>query len=292
MNKRREARIGYLFASPWFLGMAIFLLYPLSASIYFSLCDYSVLKPPMYIGLDNYRELVHDTVFLKTVVNTLVYAVIAIPIGLVSALVLAMLLNAKLRGQNFYRTMLFLPSLVPAVPMAILFQWLLNGNFGILNGLLAKIGIHGPDWLGSPAWAKPSLVLMGVWGVGNTMLIYLASLQDVPTSLVEAANLDGATSWQKTKNVTLPMISPVILFNGVMGLIGSLQIFAQPFVMFPNGGTEQSAYFYTNYLYHKAFRDHEMGYACAMGWIMFVVILILTLVLLKFSEKRVHYGGT
>jgi len=176
--------------------------------------------------------------------------------------------------------------------MAILFHYLFNGNFGIVNELFLKIGIHGPDWLGSPTWAKPSLVMMGTWGVGNTMLIFLASLQDVPTSLIEAADLDGASSWQKTRNVTIPMISPVILFNAVMGLIGSLQIFAQPLIMFPTGGTEQSAYFYTNYLYDKAFRDHAMGFACAMGWIMFVAILILTLVLLKFSEKRVHYGGT
>ncbi len=292
MNRRKEALIGYLFASPWLLGMSVFLLYPLVSALYYSFCDYSVLKPPMTIGTANYIELYHDAVFRKAVANTFIYAAFALPTGLISALVLAMLLNAKLRGQNIYRTLFFLPSLVPAIPMAVLWNWLLNGQFGIFNVLIGKIVYHPPNWLGDPAWTKPSLVLMGTWGVGNTMLIYLASLQDVPTSLIEAAELDGASSWQKTRNVTLPMISPVILFNSVMGLIGSLQIFAQPFVMFPLGGPEQSAYFYSTYLYDKAFRDHAMGYACAMGWIMFIVIFILTLALIKFSEKRVHYGGT
>ena len=272
--------------------MLIFLLYPLVSSLYYSFCDYSVLKPPMGIGIDNYRELYHDAVFRKTVTNTFIYAAIALPTGVISALVLAMLLNAKLKGQTAYRTMFFIPSLVPAIPMAVLWNWLLNGDFGIVNEMISKFGIHAPNWLGDPTWTKPSLVVMGTWGIGNTMLIYLASLQDVPTSLVEAADLDGASAWQKTKNVTIPMISPVILFNSVMGLIGSLQIFAQPFVMFPNGGPEQSAYFYSNYLYDKAFRDHAMGYACAMGWIMFIVIMLLTYVLIKGSEKRVHYGGT
>jgi multiple sugar transport system permease protein len=288
---KREARAGFLFASPWFLGFTLFMAYPLIASIYFSFCDYSVLKSPVWVGLDNYVSLFHDDVFWMSLINTAVYAVMALPLGMLSALILAMLLNAKVPGLPIYRTLFFLPSLVPQISMAVLWMWVLNGEHGILNNLLAHVGIKGPDWMSNPLWTKPSLVLIAIWGVGNTMIIFLASLQDVPTSLLEAAELDGANGWLKTLNVTLPMISPVILFNLIMGIIGSLQVFGIPFVMFPNGAPSHATYFYTVYLYDNAFRYHKMGYACAMGWIMFVMIVILTFASLKLSEKHVHYQG-
>ena len=290
-NRKREAAAGLWFASPWFIGLAVFLAYPLAASMYYSFCDYSVLKPPVWIGAANYVELFHDEVFWKTVSNTAVYATMALPISMLIGIGLAMLLNSKIKGMAFYRTIFFLPSLVPMISLAVLWLFILNSDSGVLNQALGALHIKGPNWLGDTMWTKPALVVTGVWGVGNAMLIYLASLQDVPASLIEAADLDGANGWQKTKNVTLPMISPVILFNLIMGIIGTLQVFAVPYVMLPDGGPERSAYFYTAYLFDNAFRYNKMGFACAMGWIMFSVILILTLVSLKLSEKHVHYQG-
>ena len=290
-ESKREGRAGLLFAAPWLVGFLVFLAYPLVASIYFSFCDYSVLKPPVWIGLENYTELFQDELFWTALKNTLLYAAFALPAGIITSLSLAMLLNAKVKGMPFYRTIFFVPSLVPQVSLAVLWLWLLNGEHGVLNLLLAKVGINGPSWLGDPAWSKPAMVLMSVWGVGNAMLIYLAGLQDVPRPLIEAAELDGATAWQKTRNVTIPMISPVILFNGVMGLIGTLQVFAVPFIMFPNGTPARSTYFYAMYLFDNAFKYQKMGYASAMGWIMFLLVLVLTLVSLRLSEKHVHYGS-
>jgi len=289
---RREAWAGFIFASPWAIGFLVFMAYPLIASIYFSFCDYSVLKPPIWVGLDNYKALLHDELFWKTLKNTLIYAVIALPAGMATAIILAMLLNTKVKGMAAYRTFFFIPSLVPQVSLAILWMWVLNGEHGVLNPILKTVGITGPNWMGDPNWSKPSLVLMGMWGVGNAMLIYLAGLQDVPTQLIEASELDGANSWQKTVNVTLPMISPVILFNLIMGIIGTLQVFTVPYIMFPNGAPEHSTYFYAVYLYDNAFRYHKMGYASAMGWIMFLMILVLTVCSLRMSEKHVHYQGT
>jgi multiple sugar transport system permease protein len=291
VNRRKEALAGYLFASPWLIGFCVFLLYPLGASIYYSFCEYSVLKPPVWIGTENYRELARDEVFWTGVKNTFLYAAMALPAGMALAIGLAMLLNSKVRGMAFYRTLFFLPSLVPAVSLAVLWLWVLNGQHGVLNAALKGAGVTGPNWLGDPAWSKPALVVLGIWGVGNAVLIYLAGLQDVPTSLLEAAELDGASPWQKTRNVTIPMISPVILFNGIMGIIGTFQVFTVPYVMFPGGSPARSTYFYSMYLFDNAFRYNKMGYASAMAWLMFLVILILTLTALKLSEKHVHYGG-
>jgi len=292
MMRRREAWTGILFASPWLIGMCVFMLYPLCSSLYYSLCDYSVLKPPLFIGSENYSELARDEVFRKTVVNTLIYAILSVPFGLIFSLGLAMLLNTKVRGMTIYRTIFFIPSLVPTIPLAVLWLWLLNGEHGLVNHMLHGAHMPTPNWLGDEVWTKPALVLMGLWGVGNTVLIFLASLQDVPTSLVEACDLDGASAWCKTKNITLPMISPVILFNLIMGLIGSLQVFALPYVMFPGGDPGRSVYMYSMYLFDNAFKYNKMGYACAMGWIMFLVILVLTMVTLKFGEKKVYYEGS
>ncbi len=291
MNKRKESIAGLLFASPWLFGISAFLFYPLLMSLYLSFCDYSVLRPAVWIGTDNYRELFHDEVFWITVKNTLLYAVVSLPMSMILGIGLAMLLNSKVKGLTVYRTIFFIPSLVPVVSLAMLWLWLLNGEHGIINLGLGKIGINGPNWLSNPAWSKPALILMSLWGVGNAMLIYLASLQDVPVSLLEASELDGASSWQKTRNVTLPMISPVIQFNMVMGIIGSLQVFTEAFVMFPGGVPARSTYFYSMYLYDNAFNYSRMGYASAMGWILFIVIMILTGIALKLSNRHVHYGG-
>jgi len=291
MMRRKEGRAGFLFALPWLFGLVAFMFYPLLMSLYYSFCDYSALRAPVWIGAGNYSELVHDEVFWTCVKNTVLYACVSLPLSMVIAIGLAMLLNTNVKGMAIYRTIFFIPSLVPMVSLAMLWLWILNGDYGVLNTALAHIGIKGPDWLGDATWTKPALILMSVWGVGNAMLIYLASLQDVPTSLLEASELDGANAWQRTRNVTLPMISPVIQFNMVMGIIGSLQVFAIPFVMFPGGKPARSTYFYAMYLYDNAFNYSRMGYASAMGWILFVVILLLTLIALKLSNKHVHYGG-
>ncbi len=291
MMRRKESRAGFLFALPWLFGLVAFMFYPLLMSLYYSFCDYSALRSPVWIGTDNYSELFHDEVFWICVKNTLLYACFSLPLSMVIAIGLAMLLNTNVKGMTVYRTIFFIPSLVPMVSLAMLWLWILNGDYGVLNTALASIGIKGPNWLSDVAWTKPALILMSVWGVGNAMLIFLASLQDVPTSLLEASELDGASAWQKTRNVTLPMISPVIQFNMVMGIIGSLQVFAIPFVMFPGGIPARSTYFYAMYLYDSAFNYSRMGYASAMGWILFVVSLLLTLIALKLSNKHVHYGG-
>jgi multiple sugar transport system permease protein len=288
---KREARTALLFASPWFIGFTVFLAYPVIASLYYSMCDYSVLRPPVWVGMNNFRNLIGDEVFWISLKNTAIYALMALPLGMITAIGLALLLNTKVRGMTIYRTIFFLPSLVPTIPLAVLWLWVFNGEHGILNAVLRAVGIPAPNWLSDTAWSKPALALMALWGAGNAMVIYLAGLQDVPTEMYEAAELDGAGWWARTRNVTLPFLSPVILFNGIMGIIGTLQVFAEPYVMFPGGSPARSTYFYTMYLFDNAFIYHKMGYACAMGWIMFLIILVLTLVALRVSEKHVHYQG-
>ncbi len=289
--RRKEGIAGFLFASPWLLGIVIFLLYPLGASLYYSFCDFSILKPPMPVGADNYKELMGDEVFWKVAANTLIYAVLSLPTGMLVALGLALLLNNKVRGLPVFRTIFFLPSLVPQVALAILWLWIFNSEHGILNSILEHVGISGPNWLGSPAWTKPCMAVMAMWGSGNMMVIYLASLQEVPASYLEAAELDGAGAWQKTRHITLPMISPIILFNLITGMIGTLQVFAVPYIMFPGGAPARSSYFYTTYLFDNAFKFNRMGYACAMAWIMLICILLLTAGAAKLSSKHVYYGG-
>lgn len=290
-TRRKEALTGWLFASPWVIGFSAFLLYPLCASIYYSLCDYSVLRPPIFIGLENYQNLFADGLFWTALKNTALYAILTFPATLVVSIALALLLNTKVKGMALYRTIFFIPSLVPVVSSAVLWMWLFNNEYGLINQILGTVGIEGPNWMGSTFWSKPALVVMAVWGVGNAVVIYLAGLQDVPVQLYEAADLDGAQPWRKTWHITLPMLSPVILFNGIMGIIGTLQVFVQPYVMFPDGAPARSTYMYTMYLYDNAFRFHKMGYASAMGWILFVLIFVLTMLALRFTEKRVHYGG-
>lgn len=286
-----NAGVAYLFAAPWIIGFLLFMAYPLISSFYFSFTNYSVLKPAKWVGLSNYQELFTDEIFFTCLSNTAFYVVGAVPLGTVMAIALALLLNSKVKGLAVYRTLFFLPSLVPMVALGTLFLWVFNGDYGLMNAGLKTIGITPPNWLGDPSWAKWTLILIAMWGCGNAMIIYLAGLQDVPVSLYEAADLDGAKAWAKTKNVTLPMLSPVILFNVIMGMIGSIQVFAVPYVMFPGGAPARSTYFFAAYLYDNAFQFQRMGYASAMGWVMFVITLTLTLVSMKLSEKHVHYEG-
>lgn len=283
--------MGVLFALPWIIGFFLFLAYPLVMSLYYSFTNFTVLRSPRWLGFENYRELLSDDVFALSLKNTLLYTIAAVPLTTVFAITLALLLNAKVKGMAYYRTIFYLPSLVPMVALAVLWLWVFNGQYGLLNEGLKHLGLPAPNWLADPAFAKWTLVIISVWGCGNAMVIYLAGLQDVPQSLYEAADLDGAKAWAKTCNVTLPMISPVILFNVIMGIIGSMQTFALPYVMFPGGAPARATYFFAMYLYDNAFLYQRMGYASAMGWVMFAITLSLTLIALKLSSKHVHYEG-
>ncbi|QQE11476.1 sugar ABC transporter permease [Planctomycetota bacterium] len=289
--ERKELLKGLLFIGPWIFGFLVFTGYPLIASLYYSFTDYDILSDPVWIGGMNYVDMYHDEVFWKALINTLKFSAFAIPLGLVVSLLVAVMLNQQIIGRPVFRTIYFLPSLVPIIASAMIWMWLFNGQHGLINFGLEKIGIDGPNWLNDAKWAMPSLILMSLWGVGNQIVIYLAALQDVPRHLYESAELDGANGLQKLLHVTMPMISPVIYFNMVMGIIGSIQVFVQPYIMFANGGPDRSALFYAVYLFDNAFSYLNMGYACAMAWVMFLIVLGLTLLATQVTKRFVHYAG-
>jgi multiple sugar transport system permease protein len=290
-GERKRAWTGLAFVSPWLLGFAAFTLYPVCASIYFSFCDYDVLSRPVWVGLLNYQEMASDSVFWLSVRNTLVFNLIALPLGLVASLALALLLNQPVRMKGMFRAIYYVPSLVPAVAGGVVWLWILNGRIGLLNEALMALGVsHPPQWLADPAWTKPSLALVAAWGCGNTVVIYLAALQGVPRSLLEAAMIDGASAWRRLVHVTIPAISPVIYFNLMIGIIGGLQIFTSAFVMMKSpGGPERSVLFYAIYIYQNAFEYRHMGYASAMAWILCLLILACTWFAARLSRSLVHY---
>jgi len=301
-RERHNLKLGLLFISPWLLGFVLTALYPLVSSFWLSFTDYSVLSKPVFIGADNYRDLATDELFWQSLWNTFYFAALSIPLSLTTAILLALLLNFDLPGKKIFRTIYFLPSLVPMVCLAVLWKWMLNGRLGLINNALMPVcdwinAVFGtnmlpPNWLGDPAYAKLGLVLAGMWGVGNAVVIFLAGLQDVPRTLYEAADLDGCSYRQKTWHITLPIISPVIYFNGIMALIGSFQVFAVPYVMTDGGeGPGRSLMFAATYIFNKAFRSLSMGYACAISLILFLIILGLTLLATKMSERHIHYEG-
>ena len=299
---RREGLVGLAFISPWLFGFAAFLVTPIALSLYYSLTDYSVLEPPLWVGLDNYTRLLHDALFWKVLRNTTIYALISVPLGTVVAIAIACLLNADIRGRAIWRALVFLPSLVPLVAAAMVWMWMFNGELGLINTTLDPIialvnaalgtSLRAPNWLGSPAWVMPSLILMSLWGIGNAVVIYLAALRDVPVSLYEAAALDGVRPLGRFRHVTLPMISPVVLFNVIVGIIAAWQVFAVPYVMLgTSGGPDRAGYFYTTYLYDNAFPYTKMGYACALAWVQLVLVLILTGFTMLSSRRIVYYRG-
>jgi len=282
--------LGIAFTSPWLLGMAAFLAYPILASLWYSFCSYSVLLPPVFVGFDNYAELAGDGLFWQSLWNTSCFAMGSVALGLVVSLGLAMLLNCRLRGQAVYRTLFFLPTLMPVVAGSMLWMWLFNADGGLINHLLGAIGIDGPTWLSNPFWIKPALILMTVWGAGHAMIIILAGLQDVPESLHEAALLDGANWWQRFRHITVPMLTPVLYFTTIMGIITGFQVFAQPFIMFgEEGGTGRAGLMYVLHLYNTAYGDLRMGLACAMAVILFVLVIGLTTAMHLISRRWVHY---
>jgi len=292
-STRRTVRLGLLFCAPAILGLLCLTLYPVLASFYWSFCDYRVLLPPKFIGGGNYAHLIYDDIFWTSLWNTVYFAVFSIPLGIVAAFVLALLLNQKVRGQALYRTCFYVPSVVPLVASSVLWIWLFNPQAGPINDLLRHLGIaNPPGWFSDPAWSKPAIILWSVWGVGGAMIIFLAGLQDVPQELYEAAEVDGARAWQRVIHVTLPFLSPHILFVVIMGLIGSFQFFTPAYVMTSgHGGPVDSTLFYSFYLFLAGFADFKMGYACAMAWILLLIVLGATLLVFKSSARHLYYAG-
>ena len=285
---RKEFYAGYGFASPWFIGFLVFGGGPIVFSLFMSFCEYDVLSPPKFVGLRNYLTMfTQDKLFYKSLWNT-VFMAFGIPLGMMVSLGIAMLLNYEIKGMAVYRTFFYLPAIMPAVAASILWIWIFNPHEGILNALLAKVGIPGPAWLQNQYWSKPALILMGLWGAGAGMIVWLAGLKGIPKHLYEAAEIDGAGRWRKFWNITVPMLSPYILFNLIMGLIGTFQIFTQAYIM-TQGGPVDSTLFYAYNLFNNAFRYMKMGYASSLAWVLFGIILVLTVIQLRISRYWVHY---
>ncbi|HET9614171.1 MAG TPA: sugar ABC transporter permease [Candidatus Limnocylindrales bacterium] len=299
-GERRTLRTGLFFISPWLLGFLAFIVYPALASLYYSFTNFKIRLEPQWIGLSNYQELLRDPLFWRSLGNTLYLTFIAVPLAVLVALSIALLLNRKqIRGIGVFRTIFYLPVVVPAVAGAILWIFLLNPENGLVNQLLAGIGISGPGWFYDPEWAKNGIVLLMVWSAGDVVIIYLGALQGVPRALYEAAEVDGAGAWVKLRHVTIPMISPAILFNLITGAIGAFQYFTQPYIIgnavsrgtndTSIGGVQNSLLMYGLHLYNNGFRYFRMGYASALAWLLLLTILGTTLVLLRVSRNRVYY---
>lgn len=295
----REAIDGYVFIAPWLLGLLIFTLYPFLSGFYYSLADFDALTPPRWVGLGNYRKILfEDDLFWKAVYNTAWYTGVSVLPGVVSGLLLAVLLNQKVRGITLFRTLFYMPSIVPSVASVALFLFILHDRFGLLNETLYNLfGIKGPSWLTSPEWSKPSLVIWSLWGVGGGMIIYLAGLQNVPDSMHEAAQIDGAGAIRRFFSITLPMISPTLLFVFVMTIIGSFQIFTPVFLLggsnygMAAAGPMNSLLFWVVHIYNNAFFYFRMGYASALSWILFLLLVILTVLQFQLSNRWVYYEG-
>ena len=310
---RRNLRNGLLFTAPSIIGLLALTFYPVASSLYYSFCNYTGLKPPEWVGAANYARMAHDSLLLQSLANTAMYTIFAVPITIIVAFLLAMLLNQKVKGLALYRTLFYLPSIVPVVASSVLWIWLLNPQYGLINNLLQWLHLPTSGWMAQPEnmlpsavdflrspieafrqlsfGAKPALILMSAWGVGPLMIIFLAGLQDVPKELLEAAEIDGASVVQRVRHVTIPFMSPYLFFSVVMGLIAASQYFTQAYVMTNGSGSPaNSTLFYAMYLFQNAFHFFKMGYACAMAWFLFIVILGATLFIFRTSARVVYYG--
>lgn len=291
--QRREAIWFYILISPFLIGLLAFTAGPLLSSLYFSFTQYDIISPPQWVGLQNYVDLTLDDLFWRSLGVTTVYVLLSVPLGLVFSLGLALLVNQRVPGLRFFRTAFYLPTVVSGVALATLWLWIFNADFGILNFIIFKLtGSKGPNWLGSQAWVLPALTLISLWGIGGTMVIFLAGLQGIPTELYEAAELDGAVGWRKLLAITLPLLSPVIFFNFITSIIGAFQVFTTAQVM-TGGGPNYASLMYVLYLYQIGFRDFRMGYASALAWVLFAIVLLLTIASFRSSASWVHYeeGG-
>ncbi|PFG39965.1 carbohydrate ABC transporter membrane protein 1 (CUT1 family) [Georgenia soli] len=292
---RRETRAALLFISPWIIGFLVFTAWPLVNSAYLSLTDYDVINDPNFVGLDNYRQLFEDPKIATSLGNTLFYAAVQVPLYVLVSLALAMLLNKAGRAAGFFRTAFYLPNMTPPVAVGVLLLLVFNGQNGLINEVLGFFGIDGPNWTTDPNWVKPAIILTSLWSVGSSMIILLAALRNVPQELYDAARVDGANGWQRTVRITIPMISGALFFVVVINTIAAFQTFTEAYTAFFGSGNttygNEAALFYVIYLFQQAFEFLNMGYASAMAWVLFVIILLITLVQLRVSKRLVYYEG-
>jgi len=284
---------GYIFATPWILGLVFFVAGPILASLVLSLTEYDILAPPRFSGLANYRTaFLQDDLFWSSLRRTFYYAMVYVPIAVLGSLFLAIMVNQGLGGSNIFRILFFLPHLTPGVALAVLWLWLLQPQVGPVNYALGKLGLPQPGWFTDPSWALPSIILISLWSGmgGNRMLIFLAGLQGVPQELYEAAEIDGAGAWSRFRHVCLPMISPTVFFNLVLGVIGALQVFTVAFVA-TEGGPARATWFYALHIFRQAFRYYRLGYGSALAWILAVILLVFTYIQIVYSERWVYYAG-
>jgi len=289
--RAREEIAGYLFISPWIVGFLVFTAGAMVASLVLSLFKTNMLQSSTFVGLRNYANiLLHDELARRAFFNTAYYSFATVPLGTALALVIALLLNQGVKAQGLFRTIYYLPSVVSGVAVAIVWAWMFHPDLGLINGVLAKIGIEGPRWIASEEWAMPAFIVMSMWGTGGSMLIFLAGLQSIPTALYEAARIDGANAWQRFWNVTIPMLTPTIFFSIIMGVIGSWQVFTQAYVM-TSGGPNNATLTVVLLLYRKAFQAYRFGYSSALAWVLFCVILVFSSLIIKSSAVWVYYEG-
>lgn len=287
----RRTITGYLFISPFILGFLLFFIAPALTAAWLTFYDWNMILKPVYIGLGNFRKVFKDPLFYQSLKVTATYAFISVPLSLVLSFMIALLMNFKVRGIAVFRTIYYIPSIVPSVANAVLWSFVLNTEFGLLNAFLGMLGLPKIMWLQDPPWAVPALIIMSLWGLGGSMVIYLAGLQGIPESLYEAAEIDGAGRWARMRHVTIPMISPVIFFNLVMGIIGSFQVFTAGFLM-TGGGPQNATLFYVLYTYRCGMQYFDMGYASLLAWILFFIIMGMTLLVFRYVGTRVFYGDT
>lgn len=293
-KKAKDNLAGYLFISPWIIGFLGLTLGPLLFSLAASFTDYNITSKMNFIGLENYKRMfTMDDLFRTSLFNTLYYVIFSVPLTTAGAIILAVLLNQKIKGMKFFRTIYYLPAVLSGVAVYFLWMQLLSPSTGLVNTMLAWFGIDGPAWLFDPDWTKPALLLMKMWSVGGGMLLYLAIMQGVSPQMYEAADIEGASPWQKFYHITLPMISPIIFFDVITSTIGAFQIFQEAYVMTENGsgGPGNSLLFYNLHMWNNAFEVFNMGYASAMAWLLFIIVMILTAVNMKLGKRWVHYEG-
>ncbi len=287
----RKVLRGLAFISPWILGFLAFTIYPLVASFYYSFTDFSLFGSPKWVAMGNYTKLFADPKFYTSLGNTAIFSVFVVPASIVLAMGLAILLNNNLRGNSVYRALTFMPSVVPAVASAVVWIWILNPQWGLLNGALRMIDIQGPPWLSSTDWAKPSLLIVTLWMIGSDMVLYLAGLQEIPLDYYEAAELDGAGAWQKIIYIIVPLLTPIVFFHLINAFIWSFQYFSIPYIFRVGTATADSLLFYAIYLYQNAFSYLKMGYASAMAWLLFLLVMVCTVIILRSSKRWVNYGN-
>jgi len=289
-EKRRETWAAWLFLLPSMIGMLVFVIGPAVSSLVLSFFEWDMISAPSFVGVENAKELTNDSLFRRSLVNTLYYTIVSVPLSIVCSLLLALIVHRGLRGMAFFRTVYFLPVVSSAVAIALVWRWIYNADYGIVNILLRGVGLPGPDWLGSTEWSMPAVILMSVWKeVGYLMVLFLAGLQSLPKEIYESVSLDGATPWQRFRSITLPLLSPTTFFVLIVQLISAFQIFTEAYIM-TEGGPADSTLTVVYYLYNQGFRYFSMGYASAIAWVLFLIILLVTLFQWYVTQRKVFYN--